>query len=98
MNQLDQVTQINAATSEEAAASAQELSAQASQLTQTVDVLVTTIKGQKNSPPSHEAFMPFPQEQKKSSAKVVNLPSKKSTSEIKENPAEFGKVGTTEGF
>lgn len=98
MNQLDQVTQINAATSEEAAASAQELSAQASQLTQTVEVLVETIKGQKNSPPSHKEDSEFfPQEQKKPSAKVVNLP-KKAVHEKKENPAEFGKVGTTDGF
>lgn len=45
MNQLDQVTQVNAATSEEAAASAEELSAQASGLQNTVAVLVEAIKG-----------------------------------------------------
>ncbi|MNJ99821.1 Methyl-accepting chemotaxis protein IV [compost metagenome] len=99
MNQLDQVTQINAATSEEAAASAQELSAQASHLTQIVDVLVSTIKGQQNLPPSQaEAFMPLPQEHKKPSAKVVNLPKKTTSSQKKEDPTEFGRVGTTDGF
>jgi len=45
MNQLDQVTQVNAATSEEAAASAHELSAQATQLIETVNTLTVTIKG-----------------------------------------------------
>ncbi|WP_413580713.1 methyl-accepting chemotaxis protein [Bdellovibrio sp. HCB288] len=45
MNQLDQVTQVNAATSEEASAAAEELSAQADQLNQIVGLLVTTIKG-----------------------------------------------------
>ncbi len=47
MNQLDQVTQVNAATSEEAAASAQELSSQAENLTNAVYVLVETIDGTK---------------------------------------------------
>jgi hypothetical protein len=45
MNQMDQVTQVNATTSEEAAAAAQELSAQATQLAQTVDLLKLTIRG-----------------------------------------------------
>jgi methyl-accepting chemotaxis protein len=45
MNQLDQVTQANAATSEEAAASAEELSSQAAMLKQVVDDLVVTILG-----------------------------------------------------
>jgi Methyl-accepting chemotaxis protein len=47
MNQLDQTTQVNAASSEEAAASAEELSAQAESLSQMVDVLVTVIKGKR---------------------------------------------------
>jgi methyl-accepting chemotaxis protein len=47
MNQLDQVTQVNAASSEEAAASAEELSAQALQLNQVVELLAVTIKGSK---------------------------------------------------
>lgn len=46
MNQLDQVTQINAGTSEEAAASAEELSAQADSMTQVIATLVETIKGE----------------------------------------------------
>lgn len=45
MNQLDQVTQVNAATSEEAAASAQELSNQAEQLMMAVGVLTETVQG-----------------------------------------------------
>ncbi|WP_155722489.1 methyl-accepting chemotaxis protein [Bdellovibrio bacteriovorus] len=46
MNQLDQVTQINAGTSEEAAAAAEELSAQADSMTQVIGTLVETIKGE----------------------------------------------------
>lgn len=45
MNQLDQMTQQNAATSEECASSAEELSAQASALTSTVARLEVTIHG-----------------------------------------------------
>lgn len=45
MAQLDQVTQTNAATSEEAAQAAEELSAQAESLRTMVHVLVETIKG-----------------------------------------------------
>jgi methyl-accepting chemotaxis protein len=45
MNQLDQVTQINAATSQQSASSANELSAQAQALHNAVGVLVDTIKG-----------------------------------------------------
>ncbi|MBO9668223.1 MAG: chemotaxis protein [Bdellovibrio sp.] len=45
MNQIDQVTQVNAATSEEAAAAAQELSAQSDSMNNTVGVLVLTVNG-----------------------------------------------------
>ncbi|WII72790.1 methyl-accepting chemotaxis protein [Bdellovibrio sp. 22V] len=45
MNQLDQVTQVNAASSEEAAASAEELSAQAESMSQVISTLVEVIKG-----------------------------------------------------
>ncbi|WP_291515786.1 methyl-accepting chemotaxis protein [Bdellovibrio sp. ArHS] len=45
MNQLDQVTQVNAASSEEAAASAEELSAQAESLKNVISTLVEVIKG-----------------------------------------------------
>lgn len=48
MNQLDQVTQINAASSEEAAASAEELSAQAESMGQVIVHLVEAIKGGEN--------------------------------------------------
>lgn len=47
MNQLDQVTQINAASSEEAAASAEELAGQAEALNNMVGILVETIQGAK---------------------------------------------------
>lgn len=49
MNQLDQVTQVNAATSEESAASAQQLSNQAEQLTHSVHVLIENINGNRDS-------------------------------------------------
>ncbi len=45
MNQLDQVTQSNAATSEESASAAEELSAQADSLRSVVGLLVKTVKG-----------------------------------------------------
>jgi methyl-accepting chemotaxis protein len=45
MNQLDQVTQQNAATSEEAASAAEELSAQAESLNSLVNTLVCTVDG-----------------------------------------------------
>lgn len=55
MNQLDQVTQINAASSEETAASAQELSTQALKLNKVVDLLTTTIRGHNNEINQHAA-------------------------------------------
>lgn len=45
MNQLDQVTQTNAATSEEAASAAEELSSQSESLRSTVGILVQEVKG-----------------------------------------------------
>lgn len=45
MNQLDQVTQVNAASSEEAAASAEELSAQAESLSTAIQTLVQVVRG-----------------------------------------------------
>lgn len=49
MNQLDQVTQTNAATSEESASAAEELSSQAESLRATVDLLFREINGGKAS-------------------------------------------------
>lgn len=46
MSQLDQVTQTNAATSEEAASAAEELSSQADSLRSVVGILVKTVKGE----------------------------------------------------
>jgi methyl-accepting chemotaxis protein len=52
MSLLDQVTQTNAATSEEAASSAEELSSQAESLRSCVNVLIQTIKGESSRPTS----------------------------------------------
>lgn len=49
MNQLDQVTQTNSTSSEEAASAAEELSAQSVSLKGVVDLLVVTIKGGENT-------------------------------------------------
>nr|BFD63635.1 hypothetical protein BdHM001_23160 [Bdellovibrio sp. HM001] len=49
MNQLDQVTQVNAASSEEAAASAEELSAQSENMTLVIQELVAVVKGGQTS-------------------------------------------------
>jgi methyl-accepting chemotaxis protein len=53
MSQLDQVTQTNAATSEEAAGAAEELSAQADALQRMVMILVETIQGSKETKSVH---------------------------------------------
>jgi methyl-accepting chemotaxis protein len=53
MGQLDQVTQINAATSEQAASAAEELSAQAESLQRVITVLVETIKGSRHETVLH---------------------------------------------
>ncbi len=50
MGQLDQMTQVNSATSEECASAAEELSAQAEALKNAVTQLVMTINGEGNSP------------------------------------------------
>lgn len=61
MNQLDQVTQTNATTSEEAASAAEQLSTQATSLQGVVDLLFVTIKGHNakktnfQTPPSKSA-------------------------------------------
>ena len=55
MNQLDQVTQVNAASSEEAAASAEELSAQAESMTQVIATLVEVVKGSSGKSLHHPA-------------------------------------------
>ncbi|MFS4459623.1 methyl-accepting chemotaxis protein [Bdellovibrio sp. HCB2-146] len=96
MNQLDQVTQINAATSEEAAASAQELSAQATHLTQTVDLLVTTIKGANAKVSSHDDIVPAPTAHH--SKKVVPFEKKKSTAMHRSDDESQQKLGDTVGF
>jgi septal ring factor EnvC (AmiA/AmiB activator) len=98
MNQLDQVTQINAATSEEAAASAQELSAQATQLTHTVDVLVTTVKGSGAKIPSAEQnIVPAP---RMKTGKVIPMHKTKrsAASAIPFDDESEGKIGNTSGF
>lgn len=94
MNQLDQVTQINAATSEEAAASAQELSAQASQLSQTVEVLVTTIKGQGAATKSLELDIPAPRSKR---SNLLPMNDKRSLNQPSSD-RDSGKFGDTVGF
>ncbi|UXR63982.1 methyl-accepting chemotaxis protein [Bdellovibrio bacteriovorus] len=102
MNQLDQVTQVNAATSEEAAAAAQELSAQAQQLDRVVDLLTYTIKGTRRQEPGLSGTPAV-------SAKVVSMakaPRKETATKVSKKVPEaaadsmddWGKVGTTEGF
>ncbi len=101
MNQLDQVTQINAATSEEAAASAQELSTQASQLTQIVDVLVVTIRGgvEQDTPAYDYALATSSTSKNKTPAKVLPLAGKKKNPSLAQNDSEsFRNVGSTAGF
>ena len=49
VSQMDQVTQSNAANSEEAAAASEELSAQAEQMREMVDALVSLVDGQRKS-------------------------------------------------
>lgn len=99
MNQLDQVTQVNAATSEEAAAAAQELSAQAKNLDGVVDLLTFTIKGVRRNPGTRDddphpvvasQVIPFKAVDKKQAPKLRS----------KEAPSmdDWGKVGSTEGF
>nr|WP_295904633.1 methyl-accepting chemotaxis protein [uncultured Bdellovibrio sp.] len=72
MNQLDQVTQINAASSEEAAASAEELSAQAESMSNVISTLVKVIKGE-GAHPTH-AVSPAIKSSAKKSAKVAAVP------------------------
>jgi methyl-accepting chemotaxis protein len=76
MAQLDQVTQTNAATSEEAAQAAEELSAQAESLRSVVNVLVETIKGSSGSSSSSGSIATYaPTTTQKKSGNV--LPMKK---------------------
>lgn len=81
MAQLDQVTQQNAATSEEAASSAEELSAQADSLKSVVNILVQTIKGGSNHTVAHHpTIKPTPKKEVKTEVinKVVHMKSKSS--------------------
>lgn len=109
MNQLDQVTQVNAATSEEAAASAQELSAQASQLTNIVDVLVLTVHGGKSAESPVVETPKVVASSKRSPSKAAAVAPKGKVVALKQKPHEipfdeeetgsaYGKVGTTSGF
>jgi methyl-accepting chemotaxis protein len=68
IGQLDQVTQTNAANSEEAASAAEELSAQAESLRNVIGVLVETIKGQQRSVmvPPRDNIIEFKSNNKKS--------------------------------
>lgn len=86
MGQLDQVTQTNAATSEEAAQAAEELSAQAESLRAMVHVLVETIKGANHNgttsaPVVAHSVKASAHPSKRESAKV--LPMKKTVATVK---------------
>lgn len=104
MNQLDQVTQVNAATSEEAAASAHELSAQSIQLLETVNTLKVIIRGGESAAKStHKENKLTVNKVEAKPAKVLRLPQKqKVTATVKDNVQDdWGmdeKVGTTNGF
>jgi len=96
MNQLDQVTQVNAATSEEASASAQELSAQGAQLIRTVEMLTVTIRGGQaaTDAPLKTAMA---QSQHFTTSKVLPL-QKKKKNDLHGMDFENKKFGTTDGF
>lgn len=57
LNQLDQTTQVNAASSEEAAASSEELAAQAESMGNVIQELAVAIKGQSHKP-NHDPIVP----------------------------------------
>ncbi len=103
MNQLDQVTQINAASSEEAAASAQELSSQADQLTAAVGILTATIKGGTTEQHTHERKKPEIKKPTKApgsgaTAKVAPLTKKELPLTDAEELDSARSVGTVSGF
>lgn len=88
MNQLDQVTQTNAATSEESASAAEELSAQADSLRSVVGHLVRTVKGnahqnQEVASISHAALPKSKYSASKPQGKLIHLKT------AKVNKAEF---------
>jgi methyl-accepting chemotaxis protein len=87
MNQLDQLTQSNAATSEEAASAAVELSSQAESLTNVVGILVTTIKGGNAAPVTYAAELkPKIKSANQNRANVVPLRQQKSKPSFDQNP------------
>ncbi len=90
MNQLDQVTQVNAATSEEASAAATELSSQAAQLGVIVTMLDVTIRGSRGEKRVVSVAG------KASSRKVVAFKPKQPPTN--NDSWGMGKVGTTDGF
>jgi len=80
MGQLDQVTQQNAATSEQAANSAEKLATQATSLKTAVDLLVSTVRG-KNSAEASGVVVP-------SAATTSSLNAFDKKSEVKESKKE----------
>ena len=87
MNQLDQVTQTNAASSEESASAAEELSAQADSLRSVVGQLVKTVKGgdqqEKVSSPVQDVHVKRRPTAFKNQNNVIPLKSKVSKKEFK---------------
>ncbi|MNJ93262.1 Methyl-accepting chemotaxis protein II [compost metagenome] len=109
MNQLDQGSQANAASSEEIAASAEEINAQAQQMKNMVSTLNTVVIGSDEQAPPKEVRRPAP------SAKVLPLQKKAAPTKVASSPAKVksesaalipfddedssrSKVGTTDGF
>jgi methyl-accepting chemotaxis protein len=93
MNQLDQVTQTNASTSEEAASAAIQLSSQAESLRSTVGVLVQEIKGGTGhaiGDGNFEVHAPVIQTKKSKAANV--LPLKRTTAKSKPHHQNLKKV------
>ncbi|WP_413584181.1 methyl-accepting chemotaxis protein [Bdellovibrio sp. HCB274] len=102
MNQLDQVTQVNAASSEEAASASEELSAQGIQLIKAVDLLNHAIyggesKAQAAQPASASAAVKAPKREAPKQphlAKVIPM----DANEEMEFQNQKRAVGTTNGF
>lgn len=88
MGQLDQVTQENASTSEEAASAAEELSSQAEALREVVQVLIKTVKGDREGGAQASSSAKAPSSHK---AKVLHMQSGK----FKTSPAPTAEPKTS---
>lgn len=92
MNQLDEVTQQNAAASEQSAAAAAQLTAQSDSLLGSVEILNKLVNGEHSPQLKTERTGP---------ANVVNFKVKRKEAMVAKKSAQlipFGKIGTTDGF